>query len=72
MVYTEDYIYVVCGSMAKWRDLRLHAHRVENCGIAPTFEIAPPYLTLILHSCQGWDTSRSETRTQICTYYMRA
>ena len=20
MVYTEDYVYVVCGSMAKWRD----------------------------------------------------
>ena len=20
MLYTEDYVYVVCGSMAKWRD----------------------------------------------------
>ena len=20
MVYTEEYVYVVCGSMAKWRD----------------------------------------------------
>ena len=48
MVYTEEYAYVVCGSMSKLRDRKTSCHaekeklrKLRNC---PAFEIAPPYL----------------------------
>ena len=38
MVYTEDYAYVVCDSMAKWRDRKIpctqRKKNLENCEIA--------------------------------------
>ena len=49
MVYTEDYVYVACGSMAKWRDCKTpctqRKKNLENCGIPS--EIAPSYLNSV-------------------------
>ena len=45
MVYTEDYVYVVCGSMAKWRNCKTSCtQRKKNLGIAPPLKLLHPTL----------------------------
>ena len=60
MVYTEDYVYVVCGSIAKWRDRKTPCTQrkktLENCGIAPPSKLPHPTLSLLNVRCDTRNT----------------
>ena len=48
MVYAKDYVYVVCRSVAKWRDRKTpctqRKKNLENDGIAPPSKLPQPTL----------------------------